>query len=182
MRLIVGIVAMLLSIPVFSGGYYNPGIDTYDPVTGLYYRSVESEKKSGFLSSGGRAVVNIYIYNPVSDKGKYLFPVKSNFQIVALAFETAVENGEVKFHSDYSSPVKNNNGIAKREPKTKILILTRNVDTENETFYFAQKDGTNLVEVKTISPADDWHVDVKNSVVRIIKQTDRGITIESFAW
>lgn len=182
MRLAVFVSILVLSTFSFAGGYYNPSIDTYDPETGLYFKSIESEKKSGFLSSGGDSIVNLYIYNPETNEGKYLFPKKDNFQIVALAFETSVENGEVKFHSDYSSPVKNNNGIASRKPKSKMLILTRNIETKHETFYFSEKGGSNLVKGKTILPSDNWHIDVKNSVVRILRQDGLEITMESFPW
>ncbi|WP_027710131.1 hypothetical protein [Zooshikella ganghwensis] len=172
----------MLSAHSFAGGYYNPSIDAYDPETGLYYKSVESEKKSGFLSSGTRAIVNLYIYNPDTDEGKYLFPKQENFQVVALLFETAVEDGQVKYHSDYSSPVKNNHGVPDRKPKTKMLVLTRNVETERETFYFAEKDGSKLEAVKSITSSDNWHVDVKNSVVRIVSQKGLDISVDSFSW
>jgi hypothetical protein len=182
MRIGLIVVVLLLSTQVQAGGYYNPSIDTYDPATGLYYKSVESEKKSGFLSSGGRAITNLYIYNPLTGEGKVLFPKKQDFQIIALSFETAVENGEVKFHSDYAAPIKNNNNIELREPKSKMLILTREIESEKETFYFAKKDGSEMEKVKTISASDDWHVDVKNSVVRVVRQVGSEIKIESFRW
>ena len=61
MKLAVFVCILVLSTFSFAGGYYNPSIDTYDPETGLYFKSVESEKKSGFLSSGGDSIVNLYI-------------------------------------------------------------------------------------------------------------------------
>ena len=63
-----------------------------------------------------------------------------------------------------------------------MLILARNTETKDETFYFAKKNGTELKKIKTISPSDDWHVDVKNSVVRVIKQVGYELQIESFKW
>ena len=182
MKFGITVIALILSLPAFAGGYYNPSIDSYDPVTGLYYKSIEGEKKSGFLSSGNAAMVNIYIYDPKSGEGKYLFPHKDNFQIVALTFEVFVEKGRVQFHSDYSSPIKNNNDIALRKPKSTMLILTHNTDTKRDTFYFAEKDGSKLMEGRTILPSDNWHVDVKNAVVRIVRQTGLEITIENFEW
>jgi len=182
MKIGITIIALFFSISVFAGGYYNPSIDTYDPVTGLYFKSIESEESSGFLSSKGKSIVNLFIYDPVTNSGNLLFPKSKNFQIVALSFETSVENGEVKFHSDYSASIKNNHNIEKRNPKEDMLIVTRNTETKEETFYFAQKNGAELKKVKTISQSDDWHVDVKNSVVRVIKQVGSEIQIESFKW
>jgi len=88
----------------------------------------------------------------------------------------------VKFHSDYSASIKNNQNIEPRNPKSSMLILTRNTETNDETFYFAKKNGTDLRKAKTISQSDDWHVDVKNSVVRVIRQVGSELQIESFKW
>lgn len=46
----------MVSMPSLAGGYYNPTIDRYDPVSGIYYKSVESQTKSGFLSSGNQSI------------------------------------------------------------------------------------------------------------------------------
>jgi hypothetical protein len=178
----ITLLALLFSITAYAGGYYNPTIDTYDPVTGLYFKSIDSEEGSGFLSSKGKSIVNLYIYDPATGTGKLLFPKSDNFQIVALSFETSVEDGEVKFHSDYSAPIKNNQNIEPRNPKSNMLILTRNTETKDETFYFANKNGSDLQKVKTISQSEDWHVDVKNSVIRVIKQIGSELKIESFKW
>ncbi|WP_293266219.1 hypothetical protein [Neptunomonas sp.] len=176
------VAGLLLSFSVFAGGYYTPRIDTYDPITGLYFKGIESPEKSGFLNSGNRSITNLYIYDPIKNTGKLLFSKKSNFQIVALSFETSVENGEVKFYSDFSASIKNNDKIAPREPKSTLLILTRDVEGEKDTFYLAQKNGNGLKEVKTISSLDEWHVDVKNSVVRIVKQVGLEIKMDQFKW
>jgi hypothetical protein len=88
----------------------------------------------------------------------------------------------VKFHSDYSAAIKNNQNIHPRSPKESMLVLTRNTETKVETFYFVKTDGSKLKKVKTISQSDDWHVDVKNSVVRVIKQVDSELQIETFKW
>ena len=176
------LLALLFSMTAYAGGYYNPTIDTYDPVTGFYFKSIESNEGSGFLSSKGKSIINLYIYDPATDTGKLLFPKSSNFQIIALSFETSVKDGEVKFHSDYSASIKNNHNIEPREPKSSMLILTRNTETKDETFYFAQKNGAGLQKVKTISQSDDWHVDVKNSVVRVVKQVGAELQLESFKW
>jgi hypothetical protein len=176
------IIALLFSVSAIAGGYYNPTIDTYDPVTGLYFKSIKSEEESGILSSKGNSIVNLFIYDPVTSTGKLLFPKSSNFQIVALCFEISIEDGQVEFHSDYSAAIKNNQNIHPRSPKESMLILTRNTETKAETFYFAKKDGSELKKVKTISQSDDWHVDVKNSVIRVIKQVGSELQIESFKW
>jgi hypothetical protein len=53
------IIALLFSVSAIAGGYYNPTIDTYDPVTGLYFKSIKSEEESGILSSKGNSIVNL---------------------------------------------------------------------------------------------------------------------------
>lgn len=180
MKLIAIFGMLLLSMPAYTGGYYNPTIDTYDPVTGLYYKSVESKAGSGFLGSGGRVITNLYIYDPQKKSGKLLFPNQKNFQIIAFAYEEEIIDGVVLFHSAYSAPVKNNKGVANRNPKSKILILTRDVETEKKTFYLSDKDGSNLIKGRTISASVDWHIDVKNSQIRLVSQIDSTISIEFF--
>ena len=99
MKLGVILIALVVSMPSLAGGYYNPSIDRYDPVSGIYYKSVESQTKSGFLSSSNNAITNLFIYDPSLNSGKYLFPEQDNFEIVALSFEISVEDGKVRFNS-----------------------------------------------------------------------------------
>lgn len=174
--------SLIISVSAFAGGYYSPSIDDYDPDTGLYYKSVSSKEKSGFLSEHPRSIVNLYIYDPTSDKGVYLFPEKKNFQIVSITFEKAVEGGSVDFFNQYSFFVKNNHHIEPRKPKSSMLIVTQDIKTEEKTFYLAEKDGSTLTEIMTIAPSQSWHIDVKNSVVRVVTQSDLEITIENFKW
>lgn len=176
--------SMILSASCFAGGYYVPWIDTYDPETGFYYKGVFGKEKSGLLGSvSDVGIVNLYIFNPRTGEGKYLFPKNGDFKkIVALVFETAVEDGVVKYQDDHKNKIKNNSGIPTRPPKASMLIVTRDAESERETFYFAEKDGTKLKAVTSKLPSADWHVDVKNSAVRIVNQSNQEITIDSFSW
>lgn len=184
MKYIFVFFSMIFSASCLAGGYYVPWIDTYDPETGLYYKSVWDKEKSGLLGSVSNvAIVNLYIFNPSTGEGKYLFPKNGDFKkIVALVFETAVEDGVVKYQNDHEKKIKNNSGISPRPPKANMLIVTREAESERETFYFAEKDGTKLREVTSISPSADWHVDVKNSSLRIVSQSNQEVTITSFNW
>ncbi|MDY7026531.1 MAG: hypothetical protein SVC26_09385 [Pseudomonadota bacterium] len=183
MKFEITLIALLFSVTAFAGGYYNPSIDVYDPVTGLYYKSIRSNESHGFLGSKDKSLVNVYIYDPVSDTGKFLFPQSKNVQILSLAYETSVEDGKVSFYAtNYSSFIKNNQNIEPREPKSRMLILTRNTETDEKTIYFAKKDGSDLQKLRTLSQSEEWHIGVKNSVIRIVKQVGLKLKLESINW
>ncbi len=173
----------------FAGSYYGGKLDTYDPSTGLYFRTVagETEKGSGILGLGSKSgtnyvgVSNIFVFDPATGKGRHVFPVDPKRQIVAVLMEAGVKDDKMVFAVD-SGAVKNNQGIAIRSPKSSILIVTRDNETKRDTFHFAQKDGSALVQGESIAIADDWHVDVKNSMVRVVRQREQSIQVESFSW
>jgi len=179
---VITFVLLVFSFYAFGGGYYNPTIDQYDPATGLYFKSVEVEKESGFLSSSNEAIVNIYIYDPSKETGYYLFPESHHHQIVSLAFETGVKDGSVQFHNNYSSPIRNNAGIADRQPKPTLLVVTRDSEKQALTFFVADKIAGKPRKIGKIHSKSNWHIDVKNSKIRTVTQVDKKIIIENLTW
>lgn len=183
MKLGVVLLGLLWSTCSVAGGYYHPMIDTYDPDSGFYYRGVVGQQSSGFISStGDGSIENIYIYDPETGKGTYLFPEQDDVNVVTFAFETSVDDGTVQFRGAHGLPIRNNVNVPDRSVKSRMLVVLRNTDTSSETFYFAEKDGTGLVKARTITAEADWHVDVKNSVIRVIEQTGMKLSVESFEW
>jgi hypothetical protein len=182
MKHLITTTLVLFSFFAVGGGYYSPSIDQYDPVTGLYFKSVKLEKESSFLSSSDEAIVNIFIYDPSKDSGYYLFPENHEKQIVALSFETALKDGVVEFNNSYSSPVKNNTGIIDRQPKPTMLVVTRDSKKQTDTFFTANKITGNPKEIGKIHSKSNWHIDVKNSKIRVVRQVGNKIEMESLAW
>lgn len=182
MKFLLAAFILIFTFPSLAGGYYSPDIDVYDPDTGLYYKSVLGESSSGFLSNGPQPIVNLYIYKPESAEAKYLFPKPSKLKIVGLVFETDIVDGQVHFYNQFSPMAKNNQGLAARQIKNKLLIITRDEESKQDSFYFAAKDGSGLKKIKTIASTDSWHIDAKNSVIRVVRQLGSEISIENIPW
>lgn len=176
---------LLLSTPAFAGGYYEPQIDTYDPASGLYYKAVQDHTtEGGFLSSKSsrNTVTNINIFDPANGASTLLFKAPKKEGIPIVIFETGFKNGEIEFNATHSNLVMNNNRISKREPKNKLLIGIRSADSKETTLFVSDKRGTGLKKLVSVPATADWHIDVKNSKLRVVHQTGKGVRIESYEW
>jgi len=177
---------IIISTTVFAGDYYEPNIDTYDPATGLYYKAVEESPEEGnFLSSKAshNIVLNIAIFDPAKGTYNLLFkePQKSGISIVL--FETGFKEGSIEFNgSTYSRLVLNNTQVAKRNLRDKLLVGVRNKELKSIILFVSDKKGGNLTKLAVIPYTADWHIDVKNSKLRVVHQTGKSIRIESFEW
>ena len=74
-----------------------------------------------------------------------------------------------------------NNSISKRPVKNKLLFKVR-LDRKNYEIWESTKTGTNLKKLFTCSEDDDWHVDVGNEIIRLIRQLGSEVKIEEFPW
>jgi uncharacterized protein YkvS len=182
MRNGVLILLVLMTFTATGGGSYSPSIDIYDSKTGFYYKSINKAKKSGLLSGGSTYISNINIYNPFTMESKQLFPSDQELHISNFLFEVEVKDKTVVFHKEYSNVIKNNSGIAQREPKDRILIVSIDPETNGHTLYSAKKDGTNFQVLKELTSKQEWHIDVKNSVIRIVTQMENRLSIENIEW
>lgn len=185
MKYLTGLLLSLICTSVFAGDYYEPRINTYDLVTGLYYKSVEaSPGKGGFLSSSSRsAVVNIAVYDPTKETYTMLFKGPQKEGISVVLFETGFKDGSIKYNGETNSAlILNNTHVAKREPKDKLLVGVQNNDLKTTDLFISDKRGNSLKKLVTVPFAADWHIDVKNSKLRVVHQTGKGIRVENYTW
>lgn len=176
---------LLLSTPAFAGGYYEPHIDTYDPASGLYYKAVHDHTtEGGFLSSKSsrNTITNINIFDPANGTSTILFKAPKKEGISIVIFETGFKNSEIEFNATHSNLVMNNSRISKREPKNKLLIGIRSADSKETTLFVSDKRGAGLKKLASVPATADWHIDVKNSKLRVVHQTGKGVRIESYEW
>lgn len=179
------LIIFLVSTSAFAGDYYQSRIDTYDPVSGLYYKAVEATPGGGFLTSktSSNVVANIAIFDPAKETTALLFREPQKDGISMFLFETGIKDGGIEFNgADYSGVVLNNTRIAKREPRDKLLIGVRNKDLKEIILFVSDKRGVHLKKLVAIPSSADWHIDVKNSKLRVVHQTGKGIRIESYVW
>jgi len=189
----------LLSINNAYAAYSSNGyIDKYDSSTGLYYKSIkdykrDEKKEKSFLSSikslkssrNLRNIINISIYNPETEEIKYIFNDDKIRKITKILFENSIdkEKNSINFAGSFAGLLKNNNNIKNRNLKNTIILSDTNNEDNTETIWIANKDGSGLKEITTIDAKEsNWHVDVKNSKIRIVSEKEGEITIKNFDW
>jgi hypothetical protein len=185
-NLIVVILSLLLSSQAIAS-YYDSGkrLNEYDQETGYFYTLVKQTEERGLLKGSYTKAVDIYIYFPKENKGKYLFSGNNKKEIVTVLYETLYDNAKhsIIFNScDNSYAVKNNKGITERQLKNKILVYLFDKEKNKYELWQSNKKGENLKLLKEISKKTNWHIDVLNSQIRFISQKDQEIKIENLDW
>ena len=169
-----------------AGGYYNyhMKIDNYDPITGLYYKSIDIKKKNkSFLSSGSDyRIQNIHIFDPKTETIQLLFKDDNLRDIKFIIFETGFRKDSIQFFSAPSSRIKNNFSITKRPLKNKLLIGLSDPESKIMTLWVADKMGKNLSQLVSIPFSTDWHIDVRNSKLRVVQLIEGKLSIQSYDW
>lgn len=183
------VLCVLLALQSYAiAGYYGGmRINEYDPITGLYYKAIDIERKSrGFISKGpSTQVTNISIFDPKDEKHALLFNDSKIRDIQAVLFETGVEDGVLSYSaSSHSQRIKNNHQATSRKPKDKLLVSVR-VSSNDQVFtelWLSNKKGEGLTLIDTFPASYDWHIDVKNSKIRIVSSMNGQFTQKSIDW
>jgi hypothetical protein len=192
------IIILLILFPSFNafGGLFKDyplSIDEYDRETGFYFTSVTIKEKGGFLKGNNTQAIDIYIFFPSTNEGKYLFEQKNNDEIVAFVYESYFDEPEKSIFFNVmegsnpiirigSNLIKNNHNITKRKLRDKLLISTYNPEKETYTLWTSNKKGEHLKKLIDFRDFDEWHIDVKNSKLRIVEQRGLKITIKNLDW
>lgn len=182
---ILALSLLLVVVPAGADYYGFDRIDTYDPVTGLYYRAVVTEDDRGFTldSKGGSQAVNIAVFDPSNGAVSLLFKERVPGAVQVVVFEAGFKDGAMVFSGGEHAPyIKNNHGISKREPKAKLLAAVRDKDNKSTILYVADKTGANLKQIAVVPSNADWHLDVKNSKLRVVRQTGNTVKLDSYEW
>ena len=177
----------VLPVQLLAGYYGDFGVDEYDPATGLYYKAVTIERENrGFINKGpSTQVTNISIFIPETEEHSLLFKDEKQRSISFLLYEMGVENGAMKYRStDQYRLIKNNNLKTSRLPKDKLLIGVRlEKDQEVHTeLWSSDKHGSNLKLLTILPSSQDWHIDVRNSKIRIISSDKGKFSHKSIEW
>jgi hypothetical protein len=187
MKYVHGFILLVACQTLWAGGYYhNNSIDIYDAASGIYYRSIEKRTEDrGFLGSSGDRVeiTNINIYDPVTDTSTLLFSNPPDGTISFVLFESGYRDGTIEFGEETSTTfVRNNTAIKKRAPKDLLLIGVSHSKPEQTILYVSDKRGAHMKKLVAVPDADDWHIDVRNSKLRIVHQTGQGLKIDNYEW
>lgn len=189
MKYLLAAMILMVSLTASAGnvGRYHGGqIDEYDRATGFYFKSITTEEEGGLMGKGAKPFINdINIYNPITGENIVLFNDENIHHITGILYESHydAENQKIDFGDSVSSiEIKNNDDIVERLLKDKLLILVTNKKAETHTLWTASKAGKGLSELITFPFYYDWHMDVQNSVIRIVGQDGNKVKIENIAW
>jgi hypothetical protein len=172
---------------VLAGYYGSARVDEYDPVTGIYYKAIEIERENrGFISKGpSTQVANISIFIPETASHSTLFKDNHKRNITLVLYETGTEENAIKYNMQgHSQVIKNNILKTIRKPKDKLLVSTR-TEKHEQTFtelWISDKHGENLKWVTSFPVSHDWHIDVRNSKVRIVSSRNGRFKQKSIEW
>jgi hypothetical protein len=175
--------ALVLTARIGLGSsYVQGGLDLYDPDTGLYYKGVETPRVQGMgvLSGPGREMINVSIFDPATGASHLVFSERPKGVIAFCLFETGFKDGSILFNEYQSGYAKNDKSVPQRKLRDKLLVGVR--DGDKTTLFVSDKHGNGLKPLTVLSADDDWHIDVRNSKLRVVRQTGEAVKLESFDW
>ncbi|MES0490701.1 MAG: hypothetical protein ABUK01_11945 [Leptospirales bacterium] len=176
------------SIAPLSENSRNFNIDTYDPATGLYYRSVFSDDEFAYSLEKAKnyPMDNLFIFDPKTNRGSYLFGPGGTIHITDIYFEVAFHKDKNKmenYNHNHTFPEKNNINITERAPLNRLLVITISDPKEKKnpsySLWMAEKSGKNLRKIMIFSNRTNWHIDVGNKMIRILDQKDGKVMVNS---
>jgi len=164
-------------------------IDTYDESTNMYYKSInnkntkDKDEKSMFskIKQPSSKVINLAIINTQEDTYKLLFNRNEEVNISFIQFEMLYDekNQKIKFEDEHLH-IRNNKNIERRGMKDKLLIGLK-VD-ETLELWVSDKKGNSLAKIVRLNEDESWHLDVKNSKIRVISAVNSEFLMQSFEW
>jgi len=178
--------SMLFCVRAHANDFYSGGdIDQYDPVSGLYYKAIKNKADEGgyiYSKVSSNSVININLFDPTNEETKLLFATPIKGTITEILFETELKNGAVVFNQEYARNIKDNQNVPSRAPKDKLLVAVRDDESHQTSLYVADRHGGGLKSVATVPEKSNWHIDVKNSKLRVVNQIGQGVVIQSVDW
>ncbi len=159
---------------------YNNHIEIFTSST--VYKSVY-EETGGFNS---KTYGNLSVYDLQADSSKLLFDGKEERSIRVVMFEKSYDEKEKKM--EFAEPrwgsfmIANNEGIERRAPKNKLLIVVYRPDTEINELWISDLSGTKPELITSDFNESDLRLDVKNEMIRILETDGLNLKIKSYKW
>jgi len=175
---------------MYKNNYSSNGI-FYEKTFNLLYikknYSPSNQGKSSILkkeSNKESEYSNLFIWNIDVKQKTMIFSkeIANDQQIQKVIFEEYYDEKEqcIVFSSD--TQLLNNTKISFRHPKNQLLIETYHKKSETHHLWVCDKHGNNLKKIADFSSNTQWHLDVGNSVIRLLKHDKRDLQIEDIPW
>lgn len=191
MKIKLTFILLMISAIAFadSGGGYGTKCNVNDIEINynLFYTSVDGDLS--VINKKGKeekyyVTSNISIYDINTGKISYLFSDTLNEKICEFYFESYYDslNKQIVFNqSNNDYPMNNiigNFNLKNRLPGDKIFIITYSYKSDKYSLWTAHKNGTQLTRVYEFSKEVNYFFDVKNMVIRFIRQAGKKIEIK----
>ena len=196
MKYFITLAFLFLSTVAFSdgggGGSNHCTINDMDITHNLFYNSVDGELT--VMNKKGKpekyaVTTNISIYDIKTAKTTYLFSDSLKEGIVGFYFEShydALNKKMVFNHNDPSDDqyfdIIGNFNMESRQPSDKLFIITFSIQSDMYYLWTADKTGGGLTRVHEFSAITDYYFDVRNMVVRFVKQVGKKIEIKDIKY
>lgn len=127
---------------------------------------------------------NLFIWKINEQQKSKLFSdkVAQEEQIQKIIFEKDYNEKEQQIVFNTDMHLLNYKEIPFRHPKNHLLVETYHKDSETHHLWLSNKQGQNLKQIATLISGTQWHLDVGNSMIRILKHSNRDVEIQEIAW
>ena len=186
---VLAVIMLLCAMQAYAGDYSDNDED-YDDATGLYFRVISKPVSKSYCFSCGKegngSDGNVFIYDPAKKVGRNLFQ-KSPGSIKNIIVESEYDAKEKKMRFIGGWHIKNNRNIRARKPNSQFLVESNACSDDKHCLYTIWKAGKAGGEPTVLfayadATANEWHLDVKNAVVRLLTKKGNTYAVEEFAW
>ena len=162
---------------------YTGAVDDYDPQTGFYFYLVPVDTSKGALSSVSVAsgFSNLFIYDPATKTGRYLFQHNTN-QITAVLIPTEfdLQNKQFSF-LQYSVDIKNNRNLSSAKVPASLLVEIYDPKTKQYSLWISPKKESKLDRLFSYQKPAFWHLDVTSWTIRLILPAATDVKVMEYA-
>lgn len=153
-------------------------------ITQNYYPSAQKTSLMRRASDEEKSFSNLFIWDINAQSKSALFPkeIAHTEQIQKILFEKEYNDNEQCFLFNSEARLINQQNIPYRNLKNKLLIETYHPDSEKHHLWLSTKQGNDLSKIATIGIGTQWHLDVGNSIIRIIQYLKTDVNIQEIPW
>jgi hypothetical protein len=127
---------------------------------------------------------NLFIWDINNKTKNPLFSeeIAKTEQIQKILFEKEYDDKEQCLLFNSEVHLLNRQSTPYRNLKNKLLVETYHPESEKHHLWLSNKQGNNLSKIATIATNTQWHLDVGNSTLRIIKYLKTDIEVQEIPW
>lgn len=168
-----------------GGGSNHCTINDMEITHNLFYCSVDGELT--IMNKKGKPekydiTSNISIYDIKTAKTTYLFSDSLKEGIAEFYFESHYDVLTKKMAFNHNDPddyryfdIVGNFNLETRPPSDKLFIITYSIEGGMYCLWTADKRGTGLTRIHSFTSNTDYYFDVKNMMIRFVKQVGKKI-------